>query len=138
MTVVIDASVALKWVLDEPGQAAADGLLDEELVAPSLWLIEAANALWRRSRRGEISNQEARDRLVALRSAPVATSEGADDLLDAADLAAQLDHPVYDCLYLAVALREDAWVVTADERFLAAVARSQTLAGRVRLLGSEA
>jgi predicted nucleic acid-binding protein len=135
MTVVIDASVALKWVLDEPGQAAADALLDEELIAPGLWLIEAANALWRRTRRGEISGQEARERLISLRSAPVATSEEPDDLLAAVDLANQLDHPVYDCLYLAVALREEASVVTADERFHAVVERSSTLAGRVRLLG---
>ena len=48
MRVVVDASVALKWVFDEPESEAAVALRDEELVAPALWLAEAANALWRR------------------------------------------------------------------------------------------
>jgi predicted nucleic acid-binding protein len=58
--IVIDASVALKWVLAEVNTDAADALLAEELIAPSLWLIEAANAMWRRSRRGEFDLVEAR------------------------------------------------------------------------------
>ena len=135
MSVVIDASVALKWVLDEPGKDAADALLDEELIAPALWLLEAANALWRRSQRNEISVDEARERLGALHNAPVATTAIADDLTAAADLASRLGHPVYDCLYLALALREDTWVVTADRRFHAIVEKSSTLKGAVRLLG---
>ena len=47
MTVVIDASVALKWVLPEDGSAAAMAMRAQSLAAPSHWLIEAANALWR-------------------------------------------------------------------------------------------
>jgi predicted nucleic acid-binding protein len=134
VTIVIDASVALKWVLDEPGQEAADALLDEELLAPALWLVEAANALWRRTRQGELTQDEARERLIELGNAPVATSPIEDDLFAAADLAAELGHPVYDCLYLATAIREDAYVVTADHRFHAVVSQSPTLAGRVRML----
>lgn len=135
MSVVIDASVALKWVLDEPGREAADALLEEELIAPSLWLLEAANALWRRTQRGEINGEEARERLSELYNAPVTTCAIEDDLLAAADLAHGLAHPVYDCLYLATAIRENTYVVTADSRFHAAVDRSPTLKGRVRLLG---
>ncbi|MBA3812727.1 MAG: type II toxin-antitoxin system VapC family toxin [Caulobacteraceae bacterium] len=135
MSVVVDPSVALKWVLDEPGAEAADALLDEELVAPSLWLIEAANALWRRARRGEIGGEEAKERLGELRNAPVTTGAIENDLLAVADLANQLSHPVYDCLYLAMALRESAYVTTADRRFRGAVERSPTLKGAVRLLG---
>jgi predicted nucleic acid-binding protein len=135
VTIVIDASVALKWVLDEPGRDAADALLEEELIAPALWLVEAANALWRRSQRGEISAEEAKERLTELYNAPVATTTIEDDLLAAADLASGLSHPVYDCLYLAMAIRENTYVVTADVRFHAVVDRSPTLKGAVRLLG---
>jgi predicted nucleic acid-binding protein len=134
VSVVIDASVALKWVLDEPGKEAADALLEEELIAPSLWLLEAANALWRRTLRGEISGEEAKERLAELCNAPVTTTRLEDDLLAAADLANRLGHPVYDCLYLAMAIRENTYVVTADSRFHAAVDR--TLKGAVRMLGS--
>lgn len=135
MSVVIDASVALKWVLDEPGKEAADALLEEELIAPSLWLLEAANALWRRTQRGEINDEEAKERLTELYNAPVTTTTIEDDLLAAADLANVLGHPVYDCLYLAMAIRENTYVVTADSRFHAAVDRSPTLKGAVRMLG---
>ena len=134
MSVVIDASVALKWVLDEPGKEAADALLEEELIAPSLWLLEAANALWRRTQRGEINDEEAKERLTELYNAPVTTTTIEDDLLAAADLANGLGHPVYDCLYLAMAIRENTYVVTADSRFHAAVDRSPTLKGAVRML----
>ena len=135
MTIVVDASVALKWVLDEPGKEAADALLDEDLIAPALWLLEAANALWRRTQRGEITPAEAKARLEELYNAPVASTAIADDLSAAADLANRLGHPVYDCLYLAAALRENTYVVTADARFHAVVEKFPSLKGAVRLLG---
>lgn len=135
MSVVIDASVALKWVLDEPGKEAAEALLDEELIAPSLWLLEAANALWRRTRRGQIDSEEAKERLTELYNAPVTTTAIEDDLPAAADLANALGHPVYDCLYLAMAIRENTYVVTADSRFHAAVVKSPSLGHAVRILG---
>jgi predicted nucleic acid-binding protein len=137
LSLVIDASVALKWVLDEPGKEAADALLDEELLAPALWLLEAANALWRRSQRGEISAAEALERLAALCDAPVSTAPIETDLLAAAELAQGLAHPVYDCLYLATAIRENTCVITADRRFHDAVSQSAPLKGFVRLLGRE-
>ncbi len=50
MTLVIDASVALKWVIDEDDSEAAQELVsDHALAAPELLLIECANVLWTRS-----------------------------------------------------------------------------------------
>ena len=111
---VVDASVALKWVLDEPDRNAADALLDDDLIAPALWLVEAGNALWARVRRGDLSGPEAVAMLDELRSAPVGTSPIESDMTAALDLAILLDHPVHDCLYLALALREGVQVVTAQ------------------------
>ena len=73
MRVVIDASVALKWVLDEAESEAALALRGEDLIAPTLWLAEAANALWRKSRIGDITEDEASSRLSELLNAPVAS-----------------------------------------------------------------
>ena len=134
MTLVVDASVALKWVLAEPGQAAAEALLDDDLIAPSLWLLEAANALWRRNLRGELSVGEAEERLSELFNAPVTSIPIEEDLSAAAALAQRLGHPVYDCLYLALAIRERTQVVTADRRFWTVVQTAPDLAGWVRLL----
>ena len=134
MSLVVDASVALKWVLAEPGQAAADALLDEDLIAPSLWLMEAANALWRRAKRGELQAEEAAEHLSELFNAPVTSIAIEEDLQAAARLAERLGHPVYECLYLALAVREQTQVVTADRRFWAVVQTVPDLADRVRLL----
>ena len=134
--VVIDASVALKWVLDEPGADAADALLSNELVAPELWLLEAANALWSRARRAELTFAEAERRLAELRNAPVASSAISIDLEAALAWSNRLSHPVYDCLYLAAAIREKTHLVTANRRFHAVVGRSSDLQDKVRLLGT--
>jgi len=136
MTIVIDASVAVKWVLRENDSDAADALLDhDELMAPVLWLAEAANALWRRARIGEITADEADERMSELRKAPVASLAMEAHLGPALRLATALGHPVYDCVYLALALHHGTHVVTADRRF-AAVAARLNLAERVQLLGA--
>ena len=136
MTIVIDASVAVKWVLRENDSDAADALLDhDDLMAPVLWLAEAANALWRRARIGEITADEADERMSELRKAPVASLAMEAHLGPALRLATALGHPVYDCVYLALALHHGTHVVTADRRFTAVAARLN-LAERVQLLGA--
>jgi predicted nucleic acid-binding protein len=131
--IVIDASVAVKWVLDESGSEAAVALRDQELIAPALWLAEAANALWRRVRTGEITAVEANARLSELRRAPVASLSMEPYLDPALELAVEMGHAVYDCIYLALALRHRTHVVTADRRFVSA-ASTGAHAGIVRLL----
>ncbi|TAJ96377.1 MAG: PIN domain-containing protein [Reyranella sp.] len=134
MTIVVDASIALKWVLEEPGSDAAEELLERDLAAPSLWLLEAGNALWRRTVRGELTQAEAGERLAELTKAPVASVPLEHDLPEAMRLALQLNHPVYDCLYLALAKRLGTYVVTADARFCQAVASHGTHIGHIRVL----
>jgi len=133
VSVVIDASVALKWVIDEPGSEAAAELRRLHLIAPAFWLAEAANALWRLERTGQISTEQANMRLSGLLSAPVAAISIEPYLGEALALAARLNHPVYDCLYLALAIANDTHVITADRRFAAAADRPGS-AGRVRVL----
>jgi predicted nucleic acid-binding protein len=123
VTLVIDASVACKWYLDEPlsdaARALADG--DDLFAAPELVLTEVGNVLWRRLRAGDIGLRQARE---AARHLPImfAALTPANELLPRAlDLAADLDHPVYDCMYLATAERCDAPLVTADDRLWRAV-----------------
>jgi predicted nucleic acid-binding protein len=132
--VVIDASVALKWVLDEPESEAAVALRGENLLAPALWLAEAANALWRRSCIGDITADEAGSYLSELMNAPVASLAVEPYLEAALKLAIEIGHPVYACLYLALALHHETHVVTADRRFANVASRLAGLPDRVRLL----
>ena len=134
MTLVIDAWVAVTGGLPEEARDAARRLRDEILIAPELWLSEVANALWRRQRLGEITAEDASAMLTDLRDAPIRATAIASDIAEALRLALDLAHPVYDCLYLACALREDAQVITADRRFATAAAARPGLADRVRLL----
>ncbi len=135
MTLVIDASVAVQWVLEEPHTEAALALKSEQLIAPVLWLAETANALWRHVRLGELTAEQALVRMSDLQSAPVALFAIEPHVATALELACRSNHPVYDCIYLALAIHQGTHVVTDDRRFAAAAARVE-LGSRVRLLGA--
>ena len=113
---VIDASVAAKWLAPEADSPLADSLLDDELVAPDLLYAEVANILWKKQARGEM---EASTLAIAARwllHLPLQVHDGASLFAEALFLAQKLHHPAYDCFYLALALRVDAPLVTADRR----------------------
>lgn len=122
MTLVVDASVAVQWVLDEPGTKRALALRRvDDLIAPSLIAAEIANALWKAVRRGEV---EGADALASMNTILIPFAElipNEDLRLRALAIAIELDHPIYDCFYLALAERERCAMVTADKRLLAAV-----------------
>ena len=122
---VVDASVALKWLVEEEGSAAAAALLDgRTLFAPALIHVEVANALWRMMRVGRLSDEEAADALSLMDRAPLRRRvEDRALTAEALRLARLLDHPVYDCLYLALAIEVGAPVITADARFVGAAGR---------------
>jgi predicted nucleic acid-binding protein len=60
VALVVDASVGLKWVLEEPDSGLARALVEREpdLVAPDFWLNEATNVLWLRARRSGLAFSE--------------------------------------------------------------------------------
>jgi len=116
-----------------PGTASR--ALDPRRESTALWLTEAANALWRRARTGDITIDEAAERFSELLNAPVASLAMEPYLDRALKLAMEIDHPVYDCVYLALALHHDTHLVTADRRF-ASVSGISLMTDRVRLLPS--
>lgn len=131
---VVDASVVVKWLVAEELSDEAASLLQWEstLVAPELVFAEVTNALWAMCRRGDIGAADFDDAVDVLRTAPVAVPHPMRRLAAAAArLALDLDHPVYDCFYLALAVLEQYRVVTADRRFLDKVRRHPYLSDRI-------
>ncbi len=124
---VVDASVGLKWVLQEPDSYLAEALAhsDEDLLVPDFWLNEATNVLWLQVRRKVLAPDEAREGLALLRAQvePTPTAElGLHDV--ALEIGLAVEHSTYDTLYVAFALAVGAThVVVADGPFVKAMAR---------------
>ena len=119
MNLIVDASVAIKWGIEEAGSPAAHALLSRPgLIAPDLVIAEIANTLWKKEQRGELT---AAHRPVAF----AASTRSFDEFTPcgplatrALELAAALRHPAYDCFYLALAEARGGTFVTADARLL--------------------
>lgn len=117
MTVVVDASVAVKWVvLEDARDEALEQAAGRELIGPEFVLTEVSSILWKKARTGQLSLEQAQLGLAFVRDA-FARLLPTRMLTDRAfAMAISLDHPVYDCLYLAAAESEGTVLLTADRR----------------------
>ena len=118
MRLVVDASVAVKWLVVEPHSQDARELLAPRIVlhAPDFILTEVANVIWKKARRKEIPSPQPYIGELANLTDAVALQPSTELVIKAAALAVQIDHPVYDCVYLACGEASAAPLVTADER----------------------
>jgi predicted nucleic acid-binding protein len=116
--VVVDASMAFLWFANEPDHAGAGRLLEAEaaLLAPDLMAAEVANAWWKKLRRREMQRADVEEAVTNLLSIGIVWTPSVVLLRSAARLAAELGHPIYDCLYLALAASHSAALATADDR----------------------
>jgi predicted nucleic acid-binding protein len=118
-TLVIDASIAVKWVVEEEGTPQALALRQRaKLIAPELFVAECAKILWKKVQRDELSKDEAILSARLLQAAEIELLPTRSLLEPATRLAIELAHPAYDCLYLALAVERGCQFVTADERLL--------------------
>ena len=118
-TFVIDASIALKWVIEEEGTPEALALRQRaKLMAPELLVAESANVLWKKVRRDELLKEEALLAARLLQAAEIELLPARNLLETSLRMSIEIDHPAYDCVYLALAVENKCHFVTADERFL--------------------
>lgn len=138
--IVVDASLALKWYLDEALSDEAEAWFAENegsIVVPHVFLIEVTGALVRRA---NIDNELRRAsetsiaRFVALFDEQSIRVESTElrQMAQAASLALDLGHPLKDCIYLALAMELGCDLVTCDARF---AAKAKVVWAGVRMLG---
>jgi predicted nucleic acid-binding protein len=120
MTIVVDASAAVHWLFKLEFSDKAEALLasGERLIAPDLVMAEIASAIWKFVRFAGVSADTATSVLAE-------ADQHFDELVPANELedealalAIELQHPVYDCFYLALARQRNAVVVTTDRRLV--------------------
>lgn len=123
--VVVDASIAIKWVLEESDSDKAETLLAEWsskgmlILAPSLLAYEITNALHRKVRKGEITLDRAKEALSEISLTEIEFDFSSDFALStrAIELANHFKLPAtYDSHYLALAERKGCDLWTADLR----------------------
>jgi hypothetical protein len=117
--IVVDASIAVKWFVAEPGHEAADRVLSfhSDMIAPDRLLLEVANTMLRKTQRGEMSDYQASAALVRLPTLLVEIVPSQVILTQAFALARALNHQIYDCTYLALAIARNCPMITADTAF---------------------
>ena len=115
---VIDASVAIKWLVNEPGTSQAVRLRQHSLSAPDLLVSECANIIWKKARLRELTPREAALAAGLITRSDVQLIPGRQLAPRAVELAIALDHSACDCMYLALAELMVRPFVTADARLL--------------------
>jgi predicted nucleic acid-binding protein len=125
--VALDASAALRAVLDASGQPALIERIATAswIVAPSLLQAEVGNALWKYRRAGMLDAARAVERHAEAIGLVHRFTDDAELFPEALRLAVSNDQPVYDAMYLVTARRHAACLLTFDRRLHAQCARSQ-------------
>ena len=121
---VVDASVAVKWLLPEEHREQARILLEEDhdRVAPDLILLEVGNALWKRVRRNQLAPGDAVEAFELFSQLPLQLEGAATFAPITQRIALHTEQTMYDCLYLAMAVAYECPLVTADAQLFRAIA----------------
>lgn len=122
---LIDASVAVKFALEEEDCEAARALSLGPICAPDLILAEAANGWWKAWRKGALSAEAYEAAVGNLAGLFDELFPAGPVMLRAAEISRTLDHPTYDCIYLAFAEDRRRALITADRRLLEKIAATE-------------
>lgn len=120
MTIVVDASVAVRWHFDLSNTVDWRAIVasGEALIAPDLVIYESVNAIWRLTRAGQIDETLAAAIVASLPNEFTQLVPSSFLSSAAFAIARELDHPAYDCHYLALLDQTTATLATADLRLL--------------------
>jgi predicted nucleic acid-binding protein len=118
--IVVDSSVAAKWILTEPDSPEAEELFNktrasgDRLFVLDLVSCEVANAVWKQQRQRHISVDEAEYLLNEFMKLPLEIELAARVLMGGLEIAIKYDRPIYDALFVALTRDKGLRGVTAD------------------------
>lgn len=130
-TLVLDASVAIKWAIPSAREPLTDESLrllkryvdsEIEFIVPDVFWAEVGNVLWKGTRQHRWRQDEAEAVSADMKARDFATVSSVTLLPEALRIAFTYDRSVYDCLYVALAVQSKTDLVTADERLANALA----------------
>lgn len=138
--IAIDASLAVKWYLDEALADEAEDILFENhgaILVPDIFIIEVTSALVRRANIDKAKRADSEAAIARFMSlfetgAIAAIRSEPETVARAAGIAMNLGHPIKDCIYLVLAMERKCPLVTADAKF---ADKAQGIWDRVALLG---
>lgn len=120
MTLIVDANVAVKWFVEEERHIHAKNVLNatERMIAPDWIIPEVAHAIFRKFQDRQVTQQQINEALKIL-------PRYFDDLITSASLvdkalniAIEINHPIYDCIYLASAEQTLGLLITDDKNLI--------------------
>jgi len=125
--IVVDANVAIKWVVEQPHFERARDIVARGMVlmVPAMFVAEVTSTLWRYVRTNQISASQARAGLASILSQISIFEQDADLAEEALDRGTELNCAPYDCFYLALAMRRGGPFVTVDKRFINRLANTR-------------
>ena len=140
MTIIIDASLAVKWFLDEADSSLADQILETQsgnLLVPPTFVVEVISTLVREANIHKAHAGVMRDAIARLTAflgdGTISVCEQKPAQIErAANIAIDLGHPLKDCIYLLLAMELDCDLITADARF---VEKAKGVWAGVKVLG---
>jgi predicted nucleic acid-binding protein len=130
-TLVLDASVAVKWAIPSAREPLTDESLrllkryvdsEVEFIVPDVFWAEVGNVLWKGTRQRRWRQDEAEAVAADMKARDFATVSSVVLLPEALRIAFAYDRSVYDCLYVALAVQAKTDLITADERLANALA----------------
>lgn len=130
-TYVLDASVGLKWAIPPADETLSSESLDLlrqyvkgelDFLVPDIFWAEVGNVLWKGSRQGRWSHASVEQIASEMQARKFRTVPSRALLSGALKIAFAYDRPVYDCLYVALAVESGMEMITADERLANSVA----------------
>jgi predicted nucleic acid-binding protein len=130
--------VVIKWFVPEVHSDAARLLLERshQYVAPDLLFAETANAIWKKIKRGELSPDHGKRLVADIGRVAVETVSCRALAGEAHALATAIGQTVYDAMYLALAVRLQTRMITADEHLANALAAIPSIAIHVQTVQS--